>query len=252
MDLLGSILGSMQKPPTISDAERKKAKEQKVLLEKQQEKEKKSLQEFREKIQKRIHDFIKDGTKQKSKFEPMDKGWRSIVHEVADVAGLTSFSFGVEEHDRYVMIWKKEFAPTDDEINTLRAGKEWDPEKAKELEKQRELERLSAEENPSHQKKIIPNSNYKDKYRHLIGDEAAKKGAKQTTANRSYGFVPSENKRDHRTIEEVLAETRAKKKLKTEAQKTPVSGPVNEGHSSPTVNSGDQSSESTDNNSSSV
>lgn len=51
-----------------------------------------------------------------------------------------------------------------------------------------ELERLSAEENVPTQKKIIPNSNYKDKYKHLIGDEAAKKGAKQTTANRSYGF----------------------------------------------------------------
>lgn len=28
-------------------------------------------------------------------------------HEVADVAGLTSFSFGLEEEDRYVMLWKK-------------------------------------------------------------------------------------------------------------------------------------------------
>ncbi len=28
-------------------------------------------------------------------------------HEVADVAGLTSFSFGQEEIDRYVMVWKK-------------------------------------------------------------------------------------------------------------------------------------------------
>ena len=30
-------------------------------------------------------------------------------HEVADVAGLTSFSFGQEEIDRYVMLWKKVF-----------------------------------------------------------------------------------------------------------------------------------------------
>lgn len=229
MDLLGSILGTMQKPPTMGDEERKKAKAQRALLEKQQEKEKKKLQDFREKIQKRIHDFIKDGALQKFKFEPMDKGWRAIVHEVADVAGLTSFSFGIEEEDRYVMIWKKEFAPTDDEINALKAGKEWNLEMAKELEKQRELERLSAEENVPTQKKIIPNSNYKDKYKHLIGDEAAKKGAKQTTANRSYGFVPSENKRDHRTIEEVLAETRAKKKLKTETQANPVGGSQGEG-----------------------
>ncbi|XP_048752027.2 sperm-associated antigen 7 homolog [Ostrea edulis] len=244
MDLLGSILGSMQKPPTMGDAEKKKAKEQKALLERQQEKERKKLQEFREKIQKKIHDFIKDGTQEKYKFEPMDKGWRAIVHEVSDVAGLTSFSFGIEEHDRYVMVWKREFAPTDDEVNALRAGKEWDPEKAKELEKQRELERLSEEENSSTQKKIIPNSNYKDKYKHLIGEESAKQAAKQTTANRSYGFVPSENKRDHRTIEEVLAETRAKKKLKTEAQKNVVDCPTKEKPESSNENSNSQTSES--------
>lgn len=50
------------------------------------------------------------------------------------------------------------------------------------------MERLSAVESSQSQKKIIPNSNYKDKYKHLIGDEAAKDAAKQTTANRSYGF----------------------------------------------------------------
>lgn len=31
----------------------------------------------------------------------------------------------------------QEFAPTDDEINALKAGKEWNLEMAKELEKQR-------------------------------------------------------------------------------------------------------------------
>lgn len=41
--------------------------------------------------------------------------------------------------------------------------------------------------------------------------------------------MPSENKRDHRTIEEVLAETRAKKKLKTETQANPVGGLQGEG-----------------------
>ena len=28
-------------------------------------------------------------------------------HEVSDVAGLASFSFGQDEVDRYVMLWKK-------------------------------------------------------------------------------------------------------------------------------------------------
>ena len=37
-------------------------------------------------------------------------------------------------------------------------------------------------------KKIQPNSNYKDKYKHLIGDTAAKDAAQSTFTNRSYGF----------------------------------------------------------------
>ncbi|RUS73944.1 hypothetical protein EGW08_018282 [Elysia chlorotica] len=136
-DLLGSILASMEKPPTMGTEERNKAKAQKALLEKQQEAEKKKLDMFRKKMQKSIHDFIKDGKQEKMKFEPMDKVFRAIVHDVAEVAGLTSFSFGLEEEDRYVMLWKKEFAPSDDELLAYRRGEEWDPEKAKELAKQR-------------------------------------------------------------------------------------------------------------------
>ncbi|XP_071145665.1 sperm-associated antigen 7 homolog [Mytilus edulis] len=218
MDLLGSIMGSMEKPPSLNDAERKKVKAQKAMIEKQQEADKKKLVVFREKIQKRIHEFIKDPQKQKFKFEVMDKVYRAIVHEVTDVAGLTSFSFGVEEQDRYVMCWKKEFAPTDDELQAYRKGEEWDPEKAKLAAKQKEIDRLQAEADSNKKtEKVIPVSDYKDKYKHLIGDESAKDGAKQTLANRSYGFVPSENKRDRRTVEQVLADTRAKKKLKTES-----------------------------------
>ncbi|XP_046340077.1 sperm-associated antigen 7-like [Haliotis rufescens] len=219
MDLLGSILGSMQKPPSVGDAERKKAKEQKELFEKQQEKEKQKLNSFREKMQKQIHEFIKDSSRQKYQFKPMDKVLRAIVHEVADVAGLTSFSFGHEEEDRYVMLWKKEFAPTDDELLAYRRGEVWDPEKAKELAKQKELD---AQSEASHLKRkheeVAPSSNYREKYKHLIGEEAAKDAAKSTIANKSYGFVPSHNKRDQRTIEQVLADSRAKKKLKTEGE----------------------------------
>jgi len=35
---------------------------------------------------------------------------------------------------------------------------------------------------------MVPATDYKDKYKHLIGDESAKDGAKQTLANKSYGF----------------------------------------------------------------
>ncbi|XP_025081108.1 sperm-associated antigen 7 homolog isoform X2 [Pomacea canaliculata] len=218
-DLLGSILGSMEKPPSLGDEERKKARAQKKLLEKQQEEEKKKLAEFRVKIQKKIHEFVKDGNQQKYKFETMDKVYRAIVHEVADVAGLTSFSFGHEEEDRYVMLWKKEFAPTDEELLAYRRGEDWDPEKAKEIAKQKQEQILAAAAGSSKHKDVTPVGNYRDKYRHLIGDDVVTKDdAKETVANRSYGFVSADNKRDRRTIEQVLADTRAKKRMKTDIE----------------------------------
>uniref|UniRef100_A0A0B6ZU61 R3H domain-containing protein n=1 Tax=Arion vulgaris TaxID=1028688 RepID=A0A0B6ZU61_9EUPU len=213
-DLLGSILGSMEKPPSVGTDERKKAKLQKALVEKQQEAEKKKLDTFREKIQKQIHEFIKDGAQQKLQLQPMEKVLRTIVHDVAEVAGLTSFSFGQEEEDRYVMLWKKEFAPSDEEVLAYRKGEKWDPEKAKEISKQKEIDERDEKlrlQNPSQQ---IPASNYRDKYKHLIGDEAAKDAAREMVSNTSYGIVPSTNKRDQRTIEQVLADTRAKKRQK--------------------------------------
>ncbi|XP_060577223.1 sperm-associated antigen 7 homolog [Ruditapes philippinarum] len=215
MDLLGSILGSMEKPPSASDAEKKKIKAQKEMIEKQQEKERKKLQDFREQIQKKINSFIKNGSEEKLKLEPMDKTQRAIVHEVADIASLASFSFGIEEQDRYVMLWKKEFAPSDEELLAYRREEEWDPEKAKQIAQLKAQE--EQESSYINKRKVIqPNTNYKDKYKHLIGDTAAKDAAQSTFTNRSYGFVSSENKRDQRTIEQVLAETRAKKKLKTD------------------------------------
>lgn len=52
-------------------------------------------------------------------------------HDVAEVAGVPAFSIGEERIDRHVMIFKPEFAPSDDELTALRRGEEWDPEKAK-------------------------------------------------------------------------------------------------------------------------
>lgn len=90
-----------------------------------------------------------------------------------------------------------------------------------------------------------PNSNYKDKYSHLIGTSAAKDAAHTLEANRTYGCgecrltpgclgpailarllalmlfahclpVPVANKRDTRSIEEAMNEIRAKKRQKQE------------------------------------
>ncbi|KAH9510258.1 Sperm-associated antigen 7 [Bulinus truncatus] len=215
-DLLGSILGSMEKPPSIGTDERKKAKAEKALQAKQQEAEKKRLDDFKQKIQKKIHEFIKDGTQEIFKLEPMDKVLRAIVHDIAEVAGLASFSFGFEEEDRYVMLWKKEFAPSDEELLAYRKGEQWDPEKNKELQKQRELEEKLEKDKRPQTSKDTPSSNYRDKYKHLIGDEAAKEAARGLVSNSQYGFVPSKNKQDSRTIEQVLADSRARKRQKVD------------------------------------
>jgi len=219
MDLLGSILDSMDKPPTLGDKQKILIKKQKEDFEKRQAKEREDLKKFREQIEERINKFIQDPVEQKFKFKPMEKVHRSIVHDIADVAGLTAFSFGEEEVDRYVMLFKKEFAPTDDELLAYRKGEDWTPEKAKEVARLKELTKQAEEEEArSKPVTVVPNSNYKDKYEKLIGRESAKDAARIATPNRQFGFVPSENKKDQRSIEQTLADLRAKKKQKVHEQ----------------------------------
>uniref|UniRef100_A0A452UDX3 Sperm associated antigen 7 n=1 Tax=Ursus maritimus TaxID=29073 RepID=A0A452UDX3_URSMA len=135
-DLLGSILSSMEKPPSLGDQEsRRKAREQAARLKKLQEQEKQQKVEFRKRMEKEVSDFIQDSGQIKKKFQPMNKIERSILHDVVEVAGLTSFSFGEDDECRYVMIFKKEFAPSDEELDSYRRGEEWDPQKAEEKRK---------------------------------------------------------------------------------------------------------------------
>ena len=58
------------------------------------------------------------------------------------------------------------------------------------------------------------NSNYKDKYSHLIGKEAGISAAAATVTNKSYGYVSAENKKDQRSIEQTLKDIREKKRIK--------------------------------------
>lgn len=50
---------------------------------------------------------------------------------MAQIAGLTAMSFGVEDVDRYIVIYKKENAPSEDEIFARRNGEEWNADTAK-------------------------------------------------------------------------------------------------------------------------
>ncbi|XP_067006089.1 sperm-associated antigen 7 isoform X2 [Anabrus simplex] len=189
---------------------------QKEAYMKKQKEEKEKLKIFQEKVESQINTFLQDDTQTKHKFEPMDQVYRSIILDVAEVAGLAAFSFGDEGVDRHVAVYKREFAPGEDELAALRRGEEWTPEKARELAEKRELEKKLEEESLRKKpEKFIPNSNYKEKYEHLIGREAALAAAAKTQMNKSYGFVPSENKKDNRSIEQTLADIQTKKKQKT-------------------------------------
>lgn len=229
MDLLGSILSSMDKPPTVNSQKSSLLKKQKEEMLKKQKEDRARLQAFRQDIEEKINKFIQNDTLQKYKFDPMDKVFRSIVHDVAEIAGVAAFSFGEEEVDRAVTLYKKEFAPCDEELSALRRGEEWDPLKAQAEAERREKE-MQEEREASRKRKsdVVPASNYQEKYHHLIGKEAALDAARVTQTNKQYGFVPSANKKDQRSIEQTLADIQSKKRKKLEHPDEPSSSTNNE------------------------
>ncbi|XP_054169329.1 sperm-associated antigen 7 homolog [Oppia nitens] len=215
MDLLGSILGSMQKPPkTKASEEQKMAKKANEKMEEIRKHERQHMHRFRQNIEEQINKFMANDSETKVEFKPMDKMHRCIIHDVAEIAGLSAFSFGTEDVDRHIVVYKKEFTPNEDELNALRKGEEYDPKKV-ELMKQMELEEKNQKK--VHEKDIIPNKDFRDKYEKIIGLDAGKSAAQVTTPNKQFGFVPSANKRDQRSIEQILADNK-KKKFKNESE----------------------------------
>ncbi|XP_063223916.1 sperm-associated antigen 7 isoform X2 [Bacillus rossius redtenbacheri] len=189
MDILGSILNSMDKPPSVSDKQKSLIKKQREELLKKQKQEKDMLNHFKAKVEESLNKFMRDENRQRYKFEPMEAIHRSIIHEVAEVAGIPAFSLGEEGVDRYVLVCKKQFSPCEDELAALRRGEAWDPEKARQLALQQELERKELEdETKKKPEQFVPASNYREKYEHLIGREAAKEAARKTHTNKQYGF----------------------------------------------------------------
>jgi hypothetical protein len=225
----------MEKPPQAGVSKEKElAKKQQETLKKIQDQEKAKLKLFREKIEKKLDTFIQDDTQLKLVFDPMEKMFRSIIHDVSDVAGLNAFSFGIEDVDRHTVIFKKEGLPCDDELEALRKGESYDPEKARLKRVEEEEEERERMTKPK-KNQIVPNSNFMEKYEHLVGKDAGKSAAHVMTTNKQFGFVSSENKRDQRSIEQTLADMAKKKKLKVEATSSegPEDGPSNSAPDNP-------------------
>lgn len=210
----------MSAPPTaVADKEAmKKAKEAKAKAEKMKAQEKQKWAKFRVEMEQKVSGFVKDTSKKNFQFSPMDLIGRSIVHDIAEVAGLASFSFGEENVDRYLMLWKKEFAPSDAELEARRNGEEWNEEKEKRLaaimkEKANEDILLETERTKSRKRNHSKEpEKYFDKYAKILGGESGVDAAKATRTNASYGMVPSKNKEDQRSIEETMNQLRERKK----------------------------------------
>ncbi|XP_050054538.1 SCAN domain-containing protein 3 isoform X1 [Aphis gossypii] len=212
---------SISSVQTHTNGNNKVKKAQEMLI-KQQNKEKARMIQFRNETEKKVTSFVQDDHQTRLKFPTLNKVLRNIVHEIAEDAGMLAYSFGEEEVDRYIMIFKKDFPPSEDELNALRNGQEWNDDIAKRLSEQRE--QVKIEEMLDEKKRMMlkrtnqdkPKYNYKEKFQHLVGLEAAEQAARKTETNKSYGFVPSENKKDLRSIEQTLADIREKKRLKIE------------------------------------
>ncbi|KAK2709057.1 sperm-associated antigen 7 homolog [Artemia franciscana] len=164
--------------------------------------------------------LVHDESKKSEEFPPGDKVYRSIIHEAAEIAGLVAHSFGIEGETRHVVVYKKEHSPSLDELAALRRGEKWDPDKAKEEALKKEIAALNKDIIGRKKERCNQNDNkitskYLEKYEHLIGRESAKEAARKTEVKQQYGFVPSENKKDVRSIEQTLNDIRARKKLKT-------------------------------------
>ncbi|XP_064535508.1 sperm-associated antigen 7 [Drosophila montana] len=235
MDLLDSILNSMDAPPTTNEQQKTLIKKQREMVERMQNKQKEELLRFRKYVEERMGRFAKDD-RTYIEFQPLDKVHRSVIHEIAENGGFIAMSFGREDEDRHSVVYKKEHPPSEDEVTARRNGEGWSKDIAKEYCERRK-ERLAHEQSlidkqstseagssAAHSSstdasaEVKPTTNYKTKYAHLIGESAALQAARKTETNISYGFVPSKNKKDMRSIEQTLADIQAKKRLKLQLQ----------------------------------
>ncbi|KAJ8975840.1 hypothetical protein NQ317_001237 [Molorchus minor] len=214
MDLLGSIMNSMDKPPSMSEKERLLLKKRKQEVERRQNEEKEKLKRFKARVEAKLVSHFKDPKNAMLKFESMDQICRNMkqlnqtvyFRMLLEVTVLT----GTLEYTKRKMLHVKMSSAA------RRRGEPWNEEIKKQLIEKRNQQKLKKPKtrNKKHEKKFVPNSNYKDKYAHLIGQDAALEAAKKTETNKSYGFVPSENKKDIRSIEQTMADIRAKKRQK--------------------------------------
>lgn len=222
MDFLDSILNGMDKPPevkkpVIKDKE-KREKFEKLQKERHEaaKKQKAALDKFRSDMSRKIRSFVSypttdDPKSYKLELKPMNKLYRSIVHEACEEheEEIVAHSFGTEEVDRHCIIWRKGFEPCEDEIRAMKLGVEYKPPKSGDEESEGEAETNEGKTSDGKDK-------FQSKYEKIIGENASGvESAKIMQPAKQYGFVPIENKKDQRSIEQMMDDIRKNKKQKT-------------------------------------
>lgn len=223
MDLLDSILKGMEKPPTIKKPvikdKEKREKLEKLQRERQEaaKKQKELVDRFRIDIANRIKKFVdlpktEDPKSIKLVLRPMSKIYRSIVHETCEEYDdeIVAHSFGTEEVDRHCIIWKTGFEPCEEELRAMKLGVEYKPKSE------------GTEEDDDHETSQETNEGCQDgkdkfwsKYEKIIGQNASGvESARVALPAKQYGCVPIENKKDQRSIEQMMDDIRKTKKQK--------------------------------------
>lgn len=211
-------MNKMEKPPVLPVSKEKQLelKKHQEALKKVQESEKEKWRQFRSDVESSVKRLQEDVLMKSLSFPSMEKSKRQVIHDIIDSFGesLVSHSFGIEDIDRHVVVYKKQYLPCEDELNCLKKGISYDPEQIEEERKRKSMEEMESNKRTKKTRHEETNSNYKDKYSHLIGSQAGLSAATATVANKSYGFVPAENKKDQRSIEQTLRDIQEKKRIK--------------------------------------
>lgn len=229
MDLLDSILNGMEKPPSvkkpvIKDKEKREKFErmQKERL-KAANKQKEMVDKFRHDIAKKVRDFVNTPTTEDSKtvkleLKPMSKIYRSIVHETCDEHDdeVIAHSFGTEDVDRHCIIWKRGFEPCENEIRAMKLGVEYKHPGEDNEDDEDDDESSVNEAHSSNSKTSGAKDKFWTKYEKIIGENASGlESARVIEPAKQYGCVPIANKKDQRSVEQMIDDIRESKRQKT-------------------------------------
>lgn len=220
MNFLDSILNNMEKPPTIKKPEikdkEKREKFEKMMKDREElvKKQKQILSDFRSNFERKLHSFLStpinedDPKTTKLSSKPMDRIYRTIVHEVCeDHEDLVAFSFGTEDIDRHCEIYKRGYEPCEEEIRALKAGVEYKPSTTNK-EEQDDSDPECGHSSGGRRSKKKPSD--KD----IALGSLRVESAQAVVPGKQYGFVPVANKTDLRSVEQVIDDRRKLKKQK--------------------------------------